>query len=208
MRLAVLFITSIAALLAASGCSSDEKKNTSTDAGSMCKGVYADKTLDQLTAGAASGACTSASDLAAVCANDINGTASSCGLSCNSQPGDAGTKVACTVDCVKGKLAPPPSDSCIGCYADSVACTFQFCLEPCLAGASDPGCIACRVQNGCAGAFYNSCSGLPLPTGLDLGSAGAGGSSAGGGSNGGAAAGGGSNGGASTAGSANGGAGG
>jgi hypothetical protein len=206
MRLAVLFITSTVALLAATACASNDKKNTSTDAGNMCKGVYSDKTLEQLTTGAKSGACTSATDLAAVCANDINGTASNCGLSCNSQPGDAGTKVACTVDCVKGHLNPPPSDSCIGCYADSVACTFQFCLEPCLAGASDPACIACRVQHGCAGAFYNSCSGLPLPTGLDLGSAGAGGSSAGGGANGGSS--GAAAGGASTAGSANGGAGG
>lgn len=200
MRIAILFLTSTFGLFAITGCSSS-KKSSSPDAGNTCKGVYSDKTLADLTTGASTGACTSAADLAVVCANDVNTTTSNCALGCNAQGGDAGTKVACTVACVKGQLNPPPTDACIACYADSVACALQYCLQPCLAGASDPTCTTCRVQHGCSGTFYRSCSGLPVPTGLNLG--GAGGASSGTGGSAGA-----STGGTSSAGSANGGAGG
>jgi hypothetical protein len=191
MRLAIFTFTfatfTAAALVAVTSCNGDDGGSGSTDAGNTCEGVYADKTLDEITAGATTGACTSAADLDAVCANDVNGTTSACALTCNGQGGTDAEKVVCTSDCVKDELDPAPSDACIGCYIASVSCSLANCLDPCLAGGSDPDCIDCRVEFGCAGAFYNECSGLPVPTGLDLGSGGAGGSSSGGASNGGSA---------------------
>jgi hypothetical protein len=155
-----------------------------TSGAEQCKGVYADKTESEVAVEAGDGACTSAADLAAVCANDVNTTAASCGLSCFAQGGDEATQIQCNLSCVTTATDPDPSSACIGCYLESVACARENCLDQCLSDPTAPACIQCRADEGCTGGFY-TCSGLPLPTGTSLGSGGQGGQPGSGGAGGG-----------------------
>ena len=181
--------TAVVSVVMAVGCGGDDDDDaggagtggtgTGGGAGSggagTCKGVYADKTQAQITAEAGDGECTSATDIAAVCANDINTVAASCGLSCFAQGGDDATQLQCNTDCVTAATDPDPSDACIGCYVQSVACARENCVNQCVSDPTADACIQCRLDAGCTGNFYNSCSGLPLPTDVVLPQGGQGG---------------------------------
>jgi hypothetical protein len=112
-------------------------------------------------------------------------TSADCGTSCLSQSTDPATLPTCVTECLKKNTTPSLSDGCTGCYVADVGCSVANCLATCAAG-STPDCAACRVEKGCAAAFY-TCSGLPLPT-ASGGSGGA--SSTGGASSGGSTSGG------------------
>jgi hypothetical protein len=170
------------------GCGGDDDEENGGGAGTTgtgggagsggagtCKGVYADKTQAELAAEAGDGACTSAADIAAVCANDINTVAASCGLSCFAQGGDEAAQLQCNTECVTAATDPDPSVPCMGCYLQSVACVRENCVTQCVSDPTAPACIQCRLDEGCTGAFYNDCSGLPLPTGVELPQGGQGG---------------------------------
>lgn len=194
----VLLPAVLAALIAAPGCGDDDDDDTGgagtgggtpgtggsggTNGAAQCEGVYQDKTEAELASEAGDGACTEDSDIAAVCANDINTLAASCGLSCFAQGGDEAAQLACNLTCINGMTNPDPSTECVGCYLASVACARMNCTQQCINDPTAEPCIQCRIDEGCTPGFY-TCSGLPVPTGLDLGG---GGQGEGGGANGGA----------------------
>ena len=69
---------------------------------------------------------------------------------------------ACTLNCVKDRDDPDPSDACLNCYLASVACVQMNCLPECLPDPAGAPCLECRETKGCTAAFYD-CSGLPEP---------------------------------------------
>lgn len=191
--LSLLVPAALAGLIAITGCGDDDDDDSGaagsggttggsggSGGGGQCKGVYADKTEAELADEAGDGACTSASDVAAVCANDINTLAASCGLSCFAQGGDEQEQLMCNMTCITGMTDPDPSSACIGCYLESVACARINCQQQCIADPTSDVCVQCRIDEGCTPGFFE-CSGLPIPTGLDLGGGGAGGTTGNGG---------------------------
>ncbi len=115
-------------------------------------------------------------DTAAVCSNDVTALVGTCGKTCFLQAAsDDDSQAACVAPCIMQAVTTPKmlSDSCIDCYVQDVACARDLCLGTCGVTPGSADCAKCRAENGCAAAFYG-CSGLPVPAGTDLGSAGAG----------------------------------
>jgi hypothetical protein len=172
-RLMTLLVAVTAATLSVGGCSSDSGGGSAGSANGQCKGDYAALTQSELDAKVApKGGC--AADVAAICGNDVTTTAEECGADCymNTAPDDA-TQNKCVSTCITGTV--PLSAACLGCYITDVGCARDHCLLACGLAPTSPGCLSCRVANGCAPDFF-SCSGLPDEVG-DTGAAGAGGAS-------------------------------
>jgi hypothetical protein len=160
-------LVAVAAISFALGCS-DEKAgpaavvgaDSGTDAvvlAPMCKATFAD--FNRTTLGARTnpaGKCAAPSDLDVICANDVGGTARSCGKSCIAVGGDA----SCTSACVKMTINPSVSEACLSCYALAFNCTVAKCFGECVADPNSPACLSCQQANGCLSMFYG-CSGLP-----------------------------------------------
>jgi len=66
----------------------------------------------------------------------------------------------CTQETTAGIAPPGLSTECMACTGDTVACGAGFCVSPCSADTTLPGCVACRCDAGCTPAF-DVCSGLP-----------------------------------------------
>lgn len=79
-------------------------------------------------------------------------TAGVCGQGC------LGEEESCAIDCITNEIDISPD--CATCYAQTVQCSVENCLEECLADTESDECKLCQVQSGCREAF-NTCSGLP-----------------------------------------------
>ncbi len=145
--------------------------------------AYADVPASEFASKAVAGkACSSDSDLTDLCNEDLAGLGASCGKTCLLQGGDDATQATCVAACIDQGLsagATPPSDACMSCYTADVQCARKECLAQCLASPTSDTCTQCRIDMGCLQVFYD-CSGAPLPTGLNLGAAGATGAAGGG----------------------------
>ncbi len=179
-RLSMFLVSAVAAALALAGCSSDSdaggNPGGSAGAGAMqCVGLYAGVSAadfdDQTTSGKGC-----STDIAPICSNDVTALVGTCGKTCFLQAAsDDDSQAACVAPCIMQAVTMPKmlSDSCIDCYVQDVACARDLCLSTCGITPGSAECAQCRAANGCAASFYN-CSGLPVPAGTDLGSAGAG----------------------------------
>lgn len=127
-----------------------------------CKYPYTDLTKSKLKAKTTSGACEADTD--ALCGANMVAVTGQCGVGCNAQSTDAATVAKCTKDCIQADegVKPTLSDDCTNCYVADVGCSIQNCLTDCAAAPTGPACNACRLEKGCAAAFYE-CSGLPIP---------------------------------------------
>jgi hypothetical protein len=190
MRLFSMFLASaIAAALAVAGCGSDDDSGNQSAAGAVgsagasatqCVGTYSDFTSSAFDAQTTIGKGCSL-DGASVCRNDVTNLVGTCGGSCYLQAAkDDESQAACVAPCIMEAVTAPKmlSDSCIECYVEDVACARDLCFGQCGLTPGSPLCAQCRADNGCASAFY-ACSGLPLPTGVDLGGGSAGASGSG-----------------------------
>jgi hypothetical protein len=175
-RLSMFLVSAIAAALAVAGCGSDSGNPGTAGAGAtQCVGTYAAVSAADFAARTTSGKGCS-SDTASICGNDVTALVGTCGKTCFLQAAsDDDSQAACVAPCITQAVTTPQvlSDSCIDCYVQDVACARDLCLAKCGVTPGSPECAQCRADNGCAAAFYG-CSGLPVPAGTDLGSAGAG----------------------------------
>jgi hypothetical protein len=188
-----------AAALWVVGCSSDSSSSGTSAGGSSTGGSssggsggsssdakcsapqYTDITVsDFLSQADASKACGSSTDATNVCDNDVSTAGATCGKSCLLMGGDDAAQASCVATCISQSLpssATPFSDGCLSCYTADVQCARKQCFAQCATAPTSDGCLQCRIDMGCTSTFYD-CSGLLVPTGLDLGagaSAGAGG---------------------------------
>lgn len=107
-------------------------------------------------AGQTGGACTNDSDLAVINdpQNDVEGDASSFGMSCLAE-----TDVTA---CTAGKLADEHdlTMACSTCFASVFDCIVTSCLTQCAADPDSEECTTCQQEEGCTPDFH-ACSGLP-----------------------------------------------
>ncbi len=164
--LIAVLIAAAAGSVCVVGCGSDSDTGGSVST-TQCVGAYTDLTQTEFSAKADTKlGCASDDDLSNSCLNDLQSIAGGCGKGClNQAVGSAADK--CVAECLTNNLPKAFSDSCMSCYTADVACARELCIGPCFMPTSD-ACAACRVEKGCAPTFY-ACSGLPVPTGLDLG---------------------------------------
>ncbi|HYQ45193.1 MAG TPA: hypothetical protein VER11_24570 [Polyangiaceae bacterium] len=166
-RYFMLVVATTAAVLSAIGCGSDsdgggDGGNTLT----QCLGNNAEFTPEEFLAQTADGkGCSSASDVNTVCSNDMPLVAGTCGKGCLGMSDEATCVAGCIQDAVTHGNSKPLSNSCLTCYGADVDCARTQCLVPCGLGPTSAECATCRVEKGCAAAFYD-CSGLPQPTGV------------------------------------------
>ncbi|MEO8902174.1 MAG: hypothetical protein ABI488_09855 [Polyangiaceae bacterium] len=163
--LIAVLIAVAAASLSVGACSSDGPGVVVDTA--QCVGVYSD--LSQTTYNRSSQpdlGCSSDDDLTNTCTNDLTTIAGTCGRSCLSVAAQDAA-AACAANCINNNLPSPFSESCMDCYTADIYCARTLCLGSCLSPTSK-ACATCRVEKGCASSFYG-CSGLPVPSGLDLG---------------------------------------
>ena len=190
MRHFSMFLASaIAGALAVAGCGTDDDSGNQSAAGAsgaagasakQCVGTYSDfdstKFDEQTTSGKGCSL-----DGASICNNDVTSLVGTCGKTCYLQAKqDDESQAACVAPCIQQAVTSPKalSDSCISCYVEDVACARGLCFAQCGLTPGSAACATCRADNGCASAFYG-CSGLPLPTGVELGGGGAGASGSG-----------------------------
>jgi hypothetical protein len=123
----------------------------------QCTGTFAGISQAQLAAAIApSGRCAPATDVALICTGNVATIAGTCGVGCAVQP--VAMFKSCATTCIRSMVSL--TTGCAGCYADTVACTQQLCLNQCLANPSSPLCLQCQIEKGCRGAFL-ACTGLP-----------------------------------------------
>jgi hypothetical protein len=96
------------------------------------------------------GACTNAADLGIVQTKDVKTITADCGKA--NIGNDTKTKA-----CIK--MGTNLSDPCVTCFADTVSCVINKCLNQCIADSNSQMCTDCRAAN-CDPAF-EACSGLP-----------------------------------------------
>jgi len=106
------------------------------------------------------GACDNPADLATIDAEDVDGAAITCGMSCMSDSDVAG----CVSTCLQGD--PGLSPECADCYGARLVCAATYCASECLMNPASAACLACQETNGCASAF-ETCSGLELEVDTD-----------------------------------------
>jgi hypothetical protein len=181
-RISMFLVSVIAGALAVAGCGTDDDSGNQSAAGAsgaaatQCVGAYSDFTSTKFDEQTTSGKGCSL-DGASVCSNDVTGAVGTCGKTCYFNVAhDDETQAACVAPCIA--QAVTLSDSCISCYVEDVACARNLCFAQCGFTPGSPECAKCRADNGCASAFYG-CSGLPLPTGVELGGGSAGASGSG-----------------------------
>jgi hypothetical protein len=176
-----------AATLLVVGCGSDSATGGSNTGGNGGSGgsasgakctapQYTDVAVSDFLSGAdASKACAAAVDASNVCNNDISTIAATCGKSCLLMGGDDAAQASCVATCVDQGLpssATPFSDGCMACYTADVECARKNCFAQCATAPTSQACAQCRIDMGCTPTFYD-CSGLLVPTSLDLGAGGA-----------------------------------
>ena len=156
------------------GCGSDSTSGAAgTNSNSQCVGTYADFTASVFADKTAKGKGCSA-DAPTVCSNDLTKLVGDCGKNCALTGGaDDAAQASCVVACLADKISMPKplTDACTNCYVDDVACARNSCYGECAFAPTSPVCTKCRIDKGCAASFYG-CSGVPVPTGFDLGSGG------------------------------------
>lgn len=185
-----MFLASaIAGALAVAGCGTDDDSGNQSAAGApgaagasavQCVGTYSDLTSTDFDEQTTSGKGCSL-DGASICSNDVTNLVGTCGKTCYLQAAkDDESQAACVAPCIMQAVTSPKalSDSCIACYVADVACARDLCFAQCGLTPGSADCATCRADNGCASEFYG-CSGLPLPTGVDLGGGSAGASGSG-----------------------------
>lgn len=143
----------------------DDGGGNSVSGSTMCVGTFSVATRAQLgSAVSATGACTSSSDLDAVCTEDLRTISGTCALTdCISLLSNPTELQGCMQTCVDAATAIDPSPACTDCYTATVLCTAQNCLTDCTADSNSVACQTCQYTKGCTSAFF-ACSGLPLPT--------------------------------------------
>ena len=161
-RYFMLVAAAITAVLSVVGCGSDS--DGGSGAPSKCLGNNAEFTPAEFKALTTPGkGCSSDSDVNTVCLNDMPKVAGGCGLDCLNMD----NQETCIAMCIQGEVthgnAKALSEQCLTCYGADIACARDNCLLQCAVPTSD-SCATCRVEKGCADAFYG-CSGLPEPTG-------------------------------------------
>ena len=180
-RILTLLVAATTAALSVVGCGSDGDSSPTGAAGAssatQCVGIYADKSASAFAdALDATKAC--ADDAATLCSNDMVSIVGTCGKTCALQAAQTeAAQAECNASCIAEKIPSTSkalSEACVGCYTNDVGCARVKCFTECLTPASE-ACAVCRVENGCASAFYQ-CSGLPSPTGSSPGAGGEGGS--------------------------------
>jgi len=172
-------------------CGSSDDSGSGNNAGSAGSGAggssstqkcaapaYADVVAQDFASKAVAGkACSSDSDLADLCNEDLAGLGASCGKTCLLQAGtDDAAQATCVAACIDQGLssgAKPLSDGCMSCYTTDVQCARKQCFAQCAAAPTSDICLQCRIDMGCLPAFYE-CSGAPVPMGVNLGAGGAG----------------------------------
>lgn len=168
MRLLSRLLVPLSALCFAMACGDDDGGSPSEGGGGepgngdeQCEGVYSDWTLSDVEDQTTSGACVN--DVAAICGRDLNTEAGDCGKGCFlANMSDNEAIAECTLECVKEREDPDPSDACLACYLQSVDCARVNCLAPCVEDPAGQACVQCRIEAGCTAGFY-TCSGLPEP---------------------------------------------
>jgi hypothetical protein len=136
--------------------------------------VYTNLTQSAFTAKvSSSGKCAGASDVTAICTNDVTTAAEECGGACYKMaPTSTGAmQDACTSSCLASMVTPALSADCMGCYVTDVGCARDHCLVQCGIAPTSKTCADCRETNGCVSAFY-SCAGVPMPTATAAGGSG------------------------------------
>lgn len=164
-RFFMLTIAATTAVLSAIGCGSDSDGGNGGNTATQCLGNNAEFTPAEFLALTEPGkGCSSESDVNTVCSNDMPLVAGTCGKGCLSMSDQATCVAGCIQDAVTHGNSQPLSAACLTCYGTDVDCARTNCLSQCGLGPTSEACANCRVEKGCAEAFYN-CSGLPEPTG-------------------------------------------
>lgn len=131
-------------------------KSWTKPADGMCGGAHCLQTFEELKASAApDSVCGSDVDLQTLCSLRGPDTVGACALS---QAGDSAKVRSCAANALMGEV----SSGCLDCYVKSVDCALQHCLLECLAGSATQKCDTCRVNQGCADAFF-ACARLAVP---------------------------------------------
>ncbi len=93
--------------------------------------------------------CQSEADLALIQADqaDIRSHATSCTLSCMSDPNATACAALCTKDATN--LTP----GCAACYSDAAVCVLNNCAMPCMTDPSSESCMECQETEGCTPTF-------------------------------------------------------
>jgi hypothetical protein len=185
-RFSMFLASAIAGALAVAGCGTDDDSGNQSAAGAagasatQCVGTYSDFASTKFDEQTTSGKGCSL-DGASICSNDVTNKVGTCGKTCYLQAAqDDASQAACVAPCIMQAVKSPKmlSDSCVDCYVEDVACARDKCFGQCGLTPGSADCAQCRADQGCASAFYG-CSGLPLPTGVDLGGGSAGASGSG-----------------------------
>jgi len=123
--------------------------------------------------GTGSGACTNASDTAAIEREDygpsmdksVSDIAAEEGRSCALSGEEGEALRMCTADAIVEETEGAVSDGCASCYGLSVQCSAENCLVPCLAGSDSADCVSCRCGDNDASEncidLFTECSGVP-----------------------------------------------
>ena len=149
------------------GCGSDSDGNPNTGgsggAVSQCVGNNAEFTSAEFAAQTTPDkACSSASDVSTVCANNMPVIGGQCGKGCLGMSDEA----ACVASCIQHGLSSksePLSEDCLTCYLVDINCAKTNCLAQCGPNPTSDACRVCRSDSGCVDDFY-ACSGLPEPS--------------------------------------------
>jgi len=170
----MLVVAATTAALSSLGCSSDSDDGSANNGGSsgaaptQCVGNNAEFTHAEFLAQTEEGyGCSAESDSSTVCANDMPLIGGTCGKGCLGMGTDA-EQADCVATCITDKLDSTNSGSlsseCMACYTADIECARKNCLTSCGLGPTSEACADCRIEKGCADAFYE-CSGLPQPGG-------------------------------------------
>jgi len=168
MRRYFVLIAAMTAALSTVGCGSDSDSGSSDNGGggslAQCAGNNSEFTPAEFYAQTAPGkSCSSTSDMASVCANDMPKIVGTCGKGCLNMS----NQDQCVAECIQSTLADaksaPLTDDCLACYGADVVCARDNCLAQCGLNPTGDSCATCRTEKGCAEAFY-SCSGFPEPS--------------------------------------------
>lgn len=170
MRRYFVLVAATAAAFSVIGCGDDSDGGSSNNGGggggssvTQCVGNYDEFTATEFYAETTPDkGCSSQSDMASVCANNMPLIVGTCGKGCLNM----GDEAQCVAECVQAELtdkkSAPLTEACLTCYGTDVACAKDNCLVACGLNPTSEACATCRAEKGCAEEFY-ACSGLPDP---------------------------------------------
>jgi len=173
-RLFMLVVAVTVPALSLLGCGSDSDASSNNGGSSgaaggssvtQCVGNNAEFTHAEFVAQTQDGkACSEASDVTTVCANNMPVVGGTCGKGCLGMDNEGTCVAECIQDALTMAHSEPLSVGCLTCYVEDVGCARDNCLAPCGLNPSSEACFTCRTDKGCVDAFYE-CSGLPEPGG-------------------------------------------